>query len=64
MAAFEWLDKAADRNVYDVILVYASPFFRNLHGDSRWHTLLERIGRSPEQVAAIDFRVPLPQRGN
>jgi hypothetical protein len=47
--------------VFDVIRVYTNPSFRNLHADPGWHSVLERIGRSPEPIAAIKFKVPLPE---
>ena len=59
-AAFAWLDRAIEKEAFAVIRVYASPFFRNLHADPRWDAILEKIGRSPEQLAAIEFNVMLP----
>jgi TolB-like protein len=59
-AAFAWLDRAIEKEAFAVIRVYASPFFRNLHADPRWDAILEIIGRSPEQLAAIEFNVMLP----
>jgi len=59
-SAFAWLDRAIEKEAFAVIRVYASQFFRNLHADPRWDAMLERIGRSPEQLAAIEFNVMLP----
>ena len=59
-AAFDWLDRAIEKEAFDVIREYSSPFFRNLHTDPRWDAILEKIGRSPEQLAAIEFNVMLP----
>ncbi len=59
-AAFAWLDRAIEKEAFAVIREYASPFFRNLHADPRWDAILEKIGRSPEQIAAIEFNVVLP----
>ena len=59
-AAFDWLDRAIEKRLFDVIREYSSPFFRNLHADPRWDAILEKIGRSPEQLAAIEFNVVLP----
>ncbi len=59
-AAFAWLDRAIEKEAFAVIRAYASPFFRNLHADPRWDAILEKIGRSPEQLAAIEFNVMLP----
>ncbi len=35
--------------------------FANIHDDPRWLPFLESIGRSPEQLAAIEFNVTLPK---
>ena len=35
--------------------------FANIHADPRWLPFLESIGKSPEQLAAIEFEVRLPQ---
>jgi len=59
-AAFEWLDKGIDKDTFAVIREYTSPFLRNLHSDPRWQDVLERIGMSPEQLAAIEFNLMLP----
>ena len=36
-------------------------WFSNLHDDPRWLPFLERIGRSPAQLATIEFEVKLPE---
>jgi TolB-like protein len=60
-AAFDWLDKGIEKDTFDVIRGYTSPFFRNLHTDPRWQDVLERIGMSPDQLAAIEFDLILPR---
>ncbi len=60
-AAFDWLDKGIEKDTFDVIRGYTSPFFRNLHSDPRWQDVLERIGMSPDQLAAIEFDLILPR---
>jgi TolB-like protein len=60
-AAFDWLDRAIEKRLFDVIREYSSPFFRNLHSDPRWQDVLERIGMSPDQLAAIEFDLILPR---
>ena len=35
--------------------------FSNIHDDPRWLAFLERIGKPPEQLAAIEFEVTLPE---
>jgi TolB-like protein/Flp pilus assembly protein TadD len=57
--AFEWLDKAVQYNDGGLNYILVEPFFENIRDDPRWLPFLERIGRSPEQVAAIDFEVRL-----
>lgn len=37
------------------------PQFDSLEDDPRWDAFLERIGRAPEDLAAIDFEVTLPR---
>jgi TolB-like protein/thioredoxin-like negative regulator of GroEL len=59
--AFEWLDKAVQADDPRLNFILVESFFANIHDDPRWVPFLERIGRSPEQVAAIDFEIQLPQ---
>jgi len=58
--AFEWLDKAVEYNA-DLSNIAAAPLAANIHSDPRWLPFLESIGKSPEQLAAIEFEVTLPQ---
>jgi hypothetical protein len=60
--AFEWLDRAIgyrDSGLSDTAVTWA---FTNLHQDPRWPPFLRKIGRAPEQVAAIKFDVKLPSK--
>ena len=57
--AFAWLDKAVQYNSYGSITT--EPRFARIHDDPRWLPLLESIGRSPEQLAAIEFKIDLPE---
>ncbi len=59
--AFEWLDKAVQFKDAGLAQILGAPFFANIHDDPRWLPFLERIGRSPEQLAAIEFKVTLPE---
>jgi adenylate cyclase len=34
--------------------------FDNIHSDPRWLPFLRKIGRAPEQLAKIQFKVTLP----
>ncbi len=59
-AAFEWLAKLDPKNL-PVAQVAYNPVFSKLYGDPRWTSLLETVGRSPAQLAAIEFEVTLPE---
>jgi len=59
--AFEWLDKASGYNDPGLTGAPVDPLFANIHDDPRWLPFLESIGKSPEQLAAIEFEVRLPQ---
>ena len=58
--AFEWLDKAAEQRDPLVGLMSIDPLLQTLHSDPRWQPLTRRLGKSPEQLAAIKFDVKLP----
>jgi TolB-like protein/Flp pilus assembly protein TadD len=59
--AFEWLDKAVEYSDAGLSEILVEPLFANLHDDPRWLPFLESIGKSPEQLAAIEFNVTLPK---
>lgn len=59
-AAFQWLDKAIERNEDGLSEQILQPFYKPLHGNPRWMIFLERIGSTPEQLNAIEFQVSLP----
>jgi TolB-like protein/Tfp pilus assembly protein PilF len=59
--AFEWLDKAVQYNDSGLSQIAVEYLFTNIHDDPRWLPFLESIGKSPEQLAAIEFEVRLPQ---
>ena len=58
---FEWLDKAKQYNDPGLSEVAASPEFANLKFDPRWDLFLESIGKAPEQLATVEFKVTLPE---
>ena len=60
--AFAWLDKAIAYRDPGISLTANQWTFTNLHQDPRWLPFLRRIGRAPEQLAAVKFEVKLPQR--
>lgn len=57
--AFRWLDRAVEYE--DPGLSELQPDFAPLQDDPRWPGFLERIGRTPERLAAVEFEVVLPQ---
>jgi len=58
--AFEWIEKElANGGTFAEIVV--DPLFANLHDDPRWLPFLRRIGKAPEQLAKIQFKVTLPE---
>ena len=60
--AFAWLEKAVEIRDIPTCCLGLRPDLAVLHKDPRWLPLLRRIGRAPEQLAAIKFemRVPTP----
>ncbi len=59
--AFEWLHKAVEHNDPGLAEIPTDVLFANIQADPRWLPFLESIGKSPEQLAAIEFEVRLPQ---
>ncbi|MGB5211407.1 MAG: hypothetical protein WBP60_12880 [Gammaproteobacteria bacterium] len=60
-AAFAWLDKAVAQNEGGLDHQFLLPFFVALYDDPRWVAFLQQVGSSPEQLAAIEFQVTLPE---
>ena len=58
--AFEWLDKAVQYRDPGLSNIANMPLFANIHNDSRWPPFLENLGRSPKQLASIEFEFRLP----
>ena len=59
--AFEWLEKAVLFRDSGLSSASTQKLFLNIHDDPRWLPFLESIGQSPEQLAAIEFEVNLPE---
>jgi class 3 adenylate cyclase/TolB-like protein/cytochrome c-type biogenesis protein CcmH/NrfG len=59
--AFEWLDRAVAVNDPGLAEIPTQNLFESLYDDPRWLRFLQSIGRSPEQLAAIEFEVRLPE---
>ncbi|MGK7313042.1 MAG: tetratricopeptide repeat protein [Candidatus Longimicrobiales bacterium M2_2A_002] len=60
--AFEWLDKAVEYEDPGLSEIFVYPQFDALKHDPRWKDLLDRLDKSPEDLAAIEFEVDLPGR--
>ena len=61
--AFQWLDKAIEYKDSGLPMVAIEPLFASLHEDPRWLPFLRKQGRSPEQLSAIRFKVPVLSAG-
>jgi TolB-like protein/lipoprotein NlpI len=59
--AFEWLDTAVAYHDAGLSAIAVEPLFANIKGDPRWLPFLRKIGKAPEQLAAIKLDVKLPQ---
>ena len=59
--AFEWLDKAVQYQDGGLSEIVYEPLFDKVRGDPRWLPFLRKIGRAPEQLAKVEFKVTLPQ---
>lgn len=59
--AFEWLNKAVAYHDTGVASFPNEPLLSNLHDDPRWLPFLRKLGKTPEQLAAIKLEVKLPQ---
>jgi TolB-like protein/Tfp pilus assembly protein PilF len=59
--AFSWLNKAVQFNDPGLLNIAVNSLFASLYDDPRWLPFLQSIGKSPEQLRAIQFEVALPQ---
>jgi TolB-like protein/Flp pilus assembly protein TadD len=59
--AFDWLDKAIEYGDGGLGEIVTDNLFDNIHADPRWQAYLRKIGKAPEQLAKIEFKVTLPQ---
>lgn len=59
--AFEWLDRAVEYKDAGLSNILSERLFSDIQDDPRWLVFLESIGKSPEQLAAIEFKVTLPE---
>jgi len=58
--AFEWLDKAVQYDDPGVGEIVTENLFDKIHSDPRWLPFVRKIGKAPEQLATIEFKVTLP----
>jgi tetratricopeptide (TPR) repeat protein len=58
--AFHFLEATAASEPAYLAGMAFNPLFTKLHDDPRWVPFLESVGQSPEQLAAIEFDVELP----
>ena len=59
--AFEWLDKAVEYGDPGLGDIVTENLFDKIHADRRWLPFLRKVGKAPEQLAKIEFKVMLPQ---
>jgi len=59
--AFEWLTKAVGYNDPGLSEIVVENTFASIQGDPRWMPFLEGIGKSPDQLASIEFRGAVPR---
>jgi TolB-like protein/Flp pilus assembly protein TadD len=58
--AFEWLDKAVQYQDGGLSEIVGENLFGNIRSDPRWLPFLRKVGRAPEQLAKIRFKVTMP----
>jgi TolB-like protein/tetratricopeptide (TPR) repeat protein len=59
-AAFEWLERALDRDKLMVLRWARDAAFDPLHSDPRWDDVLRRLQRHPDQLANVRFEPKIP----
>src|SRR5438034_1930390 len=59
--AFEWLDKAVEYGDGGLGEIVTDNLFDKIHADPRWLAFLRKIGKAPEQLEKVEFKVTLPQ---
>ena len=57
--AFEWLERER-QTVNNFTEILSTPLLNSLHDDPRWLPFLRSIGKAPEQLDKIQFKVTLP----
>jgi TolB-like protein/Flp pilus assembly protein TadD len=59
--AFAWLDKAIEYQDPGISNIVTENLFDNIRKDPRWLPFLHKIGKAPDQLAKIEFKVTLPK---
>ncbi len=59
--AFAWLDKTVEYDDPGLGEIVTENLLDNIHNDPRWLPFLRKVGKAPEQLAKIEFKVTLPQ---
>jgi tetratricopeptide (TPR) repeat protein len=59
--AFAWLDKAVEYGDPGLGEIVTENLFDKIHNDPRWLVFLRKVGKAPEELAKIEFKVTLPQ---
>jgi tetratricopeptide (TPR) repeat protein len=60
--AFEWLDKAVAYQDPGLSNIVTENLFDKIHSDPCWRPFLRKLGKTPDQLAKIEFKMPpLPQ---
>ncbi len=59
--AFAWLDKAAEYGDSGLADIVSENLFDRVRADPRWLPFLRRIGKAPDQLAAVKFDLNLPK---
>ncbi|MBT8395793.1 MAG: tetratricopeptide repeat protein, partial [Gemmatimonadetes bacterium] len=60
-AAFEWLERAVGIKDPGLGEITSESLFANITEDPRWVPFLETLGKSPDLLSSIDFRVTIPR---
>jgi adenylate cyclase len=58
--AFEWLDKAVEYGDGGLGEIVTETLFDKIRADPRWLPFLRKVGKDPETLAKIEFKVTLP----
>jgi TolB-like protein/lipoprotein NlpI len=56
--AFNWIEIAIEQGSSEIAELHINTLFSSIHDDPRWAALMEQLGKSPEQLAAIKFELP------